>query len=149
MNSKKALKLAILFKVLAFIFLVAPMGALLIIKKDVYFIKGENVKLSIGCILTLIFLIFALLGKLKGMNSILILAMVEVLTYLMKVLVNDILLIIPCCMGGLVMYQIFDYFYKHYMEIHKIQRNAKLDQYARNSLVSVSEQEKNKKLWKA
>ena len=143
MNSKKALKLAILFKVLAFIFLVAPMGALLIIKKDVYFIKGENVKLSIGCILTLIFLIFALLGKLMGMNSIL------VLTYLMKVLVNDILLIIPCCMGGLVMYQIFDYFYKHYMEIHKIQRNAKLDQYARNSLVSVSEQEKNKKLWKA
>ena len=129
-------KLAIMFKILAFIFLIAPMAALLIVKKDVYFIEGENVKLSIGCILTLIFLIFALLGKLKGLNSILILAMVEILTYLMKSLVNDILIIIPCCMSGLIFYQIFDHFYKHYWEIHKIQRNAKLDQSARNSLTA-------------
>lgn len=129
-----AFKKAIIFKILAFIFLIAPMTALIIIKKDTYFIKGENVKLSIGCVLTLIFLIFALLGKLKGINSILILAIVEILTFLMKTLVNDILIIIPCCISGLAMYQLFDYFFKHYWEIHKIQRNAKLDQTARNSL---------------
>lgn len=143
------LQLAILFKVIAFIFLVAPMAALLIVKKDVYFIEGENVKLSIGCILTLIFLIFALLGKLKGMNSILVLAIFEILTYLMKTLVNDILIIIPCCMSGMVMYQLFDHFYKHYWEIHMIQRNAKLDQSARNSLAIEKEQEKQKLIFRS
>ena len=56
-----AFKKSILFKILAFLFLIAPTLTLIIIKKDVYFIEGETVKLSLGCILALIFLAFCLL----------------------------------------------------------------------------------------
>lgn len=127
----KAFRLSILFKILAFVGLLIPIATLIYLKKDVYFIKGETVKLSIGCILTLVFGLFCFLGKVKNLNGIIILAIIWILTYLMKSLINDILLIIPCCIAGLVIYNIFNYFYKHYHEIYLIQRNAKLDQSAR------------------
>lgn len=129
-----AFKKSILFKVLAFLFLIAPTLTLIIIKKDVYFIESESVKLSLGCILALIFLAFCLLGKVKDLNGIIVLAIVEILTYLLKSLVDDILIIIPCCMAGLIMFNVFNYFYKHYHDIYLIQRNASLDQKARNEI---------------
>jgi hypothetical protein len=130
----KAFKKSIFFKTLAFIGLIAPIIALLIVKKDVYFIKGETVKLSIGCMLTLVFGLLCFLGKVKNLNGIIVLAIIWVLTFLMKSLVDDILIIIPCCIAGLVIYNIFNHFYKHYHEIYLIQRNAKIDQVARQEV---------------
>lgn len=130
----KAFRKSIIFKILAFVGLLLPIATLIYLKKDVYFIKGETMKLSIGCILTLVFGLFCFLGKVKNLNGIIILAIIWVLTYLMKSLIDDILLIIPCCIAGLVIYNIFNYFYKHYHDIHLIQRNAKLDQTARQEV---------------
>ena len=130
----KAFRKSIIFKTLAFIGLIIPIATLIYIKKDVYFIKGETVKLSIGCMLTLVFGLMCFLGKVKNLNGIIVLAIVWVLTFLMKSLVDDILLIIPCCIAGLMVYKVFDHFYKHYHDIYLIQRNAKLDQTARNEL---------------
>ncbi len=130
----KAFKKSIIFKTLAFLGLLLPIATLIFIKKDVYFIKGETVKLSLGCMLTLVFGLFCFLGKIKNLNGIIVLAIIWVLTYLMKSLINDILLIIPCCIAGLVIYNIFNHFYKHYHDIYLIQRNAKLDQTARQEV---------------
>ena len=130
----KAFKKSIIFKILAFVGLLLPIATLIYLKKDVYFIKGETMKLSIGCILTLVFSLFCFLGKVKNLNGIIILAIIWVLTYLMKSLIDDILLIIPCCIAGLVIYNIFNHFYKHYHDIHLIQRNPKLDQSARQEV---------------
>lgn len=130
----KAFKMSLIFKIIAFVGLIAPVLTLIFIKKDVYFIEGETVKLSLGCIFALIFLLLSFLGKLKDLNGILILGIVEVLVYLLKSLVNDLLIIIPCCMAGLILYSMFNAGYKHYHEIYLIQRNAKLDQTARNDL---------------
>lgn len=133
----KAFRKSILFKTLAFIGLITPLITLIIIKRDVYFIKGESFKLSLGCILTLVFGLLCFLGKIKNLNGIIILAIIWVLTFLLKSLVDDILIIIPCCIAGLVVYNIFNYFYKRNHDIYLIQRNAKLDQTARQEVKSI------------
>lgn len=128
------LKKALLFKALAYILLITPMIALLVVKKDEYFIEGEQVKLSLGCILTLIFTFAALKGKLRDINPIVTLGIIWILVYLMQTLVDDLLIIIPCCMAGNLFYLVFNKFYNYYYEIYKVQRNAKIDQTARNKI---------------
>ena len=129
-NYKKAL----LFRILSIVGLIAPMLALLIIKKDTYFIKGESTKMSIGCILALIFTFFALKGKLKEVNSLVTLGIIWVLCFLLETLIKDLLIIIPCCMLGNMIYMVLNNFYKNYNQIHQVQKTAKIDQYARNEI---------------
>lgn len=131
----RAKKKAILFKILAFVFLLLPLTTLIVIKRDTYFaIKGESIKLSLGLIIALIFALMCLLGKVKKLNGIIILAILEVICFLLQSLMNDILIIIPCAIVGEMFYMIFNSFYKKYWEIYKLSRNASIDEAVRQEV---------------
>lgn len=134
MKMKKAFRKSILFKFLAFVFMLLPMLILIIVKRDTYFVEGEEVKLSIGCILTFIFVLMCFLGKLKNLNSIIILAILWILTFLMQTIILDVLIIIPCAILGNMFYLVFNYFYKYYHDIYIVGRNAKIDQASREEV---------------
>lgn len=131
----KAKKKAIIFKILAFVLLLAPLASLIVVKRDTYFaVKGESVKLSLGLIIALIFALMCLLGKVKNLNGIIILAILEVICFLLQSLMNDILIIIPCAIVGEMFYMIFNSFYKKYWEIYKLSRNASIDEAVRQEV---------------
>lgn len=131
----KAFKKSIFFKILAFVLLVLPTLVLVYIKKDVYFVKANEIyKISIGGALTIAFVVLCVLGKIKMLDKTIIIAIIWGLSFLLKTLINDILWVCPCCIVGTILFNIFNYFSKHYHEIYLIQRNAKLDQSARQEV---------------
>lgn len=125
---KKIFRNAILLKILAFILLIAPLATLFYLKKDVYFIKGESVKLSIGAMLTLIFILLIVLGKLKNVNGIIWLSIIWVLTIFMESILKDLKLILPLAISGLVLYNIINYFFNfEYQKFLKI-KDSEVDE---------------------
>lgn len=136
---KKALNKAILFKVLAFLLLIAPLLTLFIVKKDKYFITTEEtVKLSVGAVIALIFVVWQLLSKAKEdkemryFTGILKLGILEIIMYLMKSIVNDVLIIIPCAMSGMILFWIVDRFlFTPNWETYQICKKASIDERAR------------------
>lgn len=139
---KKAFRNAVLFKVLSIALLILPTLSLFIAKKDVYFISAEETtKLSIGAIIALITIIVLMISKgkeNKELSSFILifkLAIFELILWLMQSILNDILIIIPCAIGGVLLSWIVETFlFNPNWETYQICKKASIDEKARQTI---------------
>ena len=136
MKSKKSLINAIIFRTLAIILLIAPMIVLTVCRKDVWFVKEQNVnKMSIGFIIALIFSLLMLKGAFKNLDKrvvpMIVMATFAVITWLLDSIINDIFWVLLCSLIGYILYIAVDSVGTHYMRIYKEYSGEKIRAIAR------------------
>lgn len=85
---KTNIKIAIL-SILDFIFLFGPLATIMIINRNTYFYRQEGIKLSVGCIMGLVFVILLMKGKIKGLGAFWWCLIVTVMFYLIQTILID------------------------------------------------------------
>ena len=136
MKSKKSLINAIIFRTLAILLLIAPMIVLTVCRKDVWFVKEQNVnKMSIGFIIALIFSLLMLKGAFKNLDKrvvpMIVMATFAVITWLLDSIINDIFWVLLCSLIGYILYIAVDSVGTHYMRIYKEYSGEKIRAIAR------------------
>lgn len=104
------IKLLIL-RVCSFLVSIAPLAIIFILRGDTYLQKPyDAVKLTIGGVLIVIFLIMKVTGKLKMPRRIVLFFIVFIMSYLLKNIMDDIILISGMALAGeFVDYVAFQY----------------------------------------
>lgn len=112
---------SIIFKASAFLGLILPIGIWIIVNRQLYFTDVENgLKIGAGCVVALLVALFMILGKMKNLNPIIWLCILELLAYLLSSLIQDILWINLCAIIGEVFYMTLNVFYKKYNNLANI-----------------------------
>lgn len=100
-------KLVVLYA-LDWLFLLAPLGIVMFINRDIYFIKQEGIKLSIGCMMALVVGVCLSLGKLKEVKAVIWCLILTFISYFLQAILQDLTLILGAATIGLM----FDYVFK-------------------------------------
>jgi hypothetical protein len=125
----------LLFKTLAFIFLLLPLGILVYIRREIYFTtKDEALKLSFGFVFALIMGLLLLSNKTKNINGIIWCGILALLSYLLSSIMIDIMFVFICMGCGLTLYKIFNSISEYFKEIYKVKRNTKIQYKAKIEL---------------
>ena len=112
---------SIMYKAIAFFMLISPIAIWVTINRQQYFTDVENgVKIGLGCVIALLVALFMILGKMKGLNPIIWLCILELLAYLLSTLISDILWINLCAIIGEAFYMAFNLLYKKYNNLANI-----------------------------
>lgn len=97
---KKIIKLRIL-QLLSFVATVTPLLVVIVINWNSYVTTlSDGIKISIGLVMALLFLLLKVLGKLKMPKRVLFYALVCAMSYFLYPLIEDIVLISGMCLLG-------------------------------------------------
>lgn len=94
---KRQVKIIIL-KIFDFVFMLAPLAAILIFNRKQYFYSYQGYKLSFGCILSLVFMLLLMKRKIK-LNAFWWCLIVTVIVYFLESILKDAVII---CAAGTI-----------------------------------------------
>lgn len=134
---------AILFKFIAVVLLLAPIGVWMIINRNSYFTNTNGVKVSLGCVIALIIALNLALGKMKKLNPIIWLLIMEVLLILLKSILTDIVWINMCAIIGESLYLIFNYFFEKNKKLADAVSDEEVRERSRQEVKQTFTQEQN------
>ena len=128
-------KLALLFGLISFILLVAPIGGWIIYKRDEYFASSVADKMSIGLIIALLFVVSMLVGAFKQIEKritvVITLAIFYVLAMFLEPIIDDLRWVLLCALIGYVAYLPLWGLAKRDWNYHKVYNNEKVKIQAR------------------
>lgn len=128
MKSKRKMWRGVILRMLSFIVLVAPFGVLIYMKRDVWFIHGAD-KIGYGLMMLLAFAIAMITGALKDMDkrfgTLVALAIMGVVSWLLSTIMVDLWKILACASAGYAGYLLLDNFAKRDLGIYKSYRDEK------------------------
>ena len=123
------------FKIIAIILLITPLTFLAYTNKENWFVNNSY-RVSFGFILTFIFAILLLKNAFKNLDkrltTICFLITMSVIVWLLDSIIDDLFMILVCCLTGYVIYLIFDTVGSHLVEIYKVYKNEKIRNQARD-----------------
>lgn len=108
---------SIIFKIVELIILLSPFIALLIYRREVWFVQKEVVSVSVGFVLCCIVVFAVLKGYAKSIKGIVWSIILFVITFLMKSIIQDLYLILGASTLGLLLSFPFK---KLYEENHRV-----------------------------
>ncbi len=104
---KSKIKLCVLY-ILSFVVSVAPLVIYVVVNRDRYISTvTETVKLSIGCMICIVLLLLKLLGKLKMPSSTMAFGVIFLLSYFLKSVMDDFLVLSFLALVGDIADKIF------------------------------------------
>ena len=146
--AKKKFIRGIILQALSFIFLLAPLVALALIKKDIWFIHNASPeKISVGCIVALVFALCLLKGAFKELDkrfvTIITLAIMMVIVWCFDTILSDLFYIIMCSMIGYSLYLVLNLIGKKDYDYYKSYRDEKSRVEARQEALENKNKEDN------
>ncbi|MBQ8566484.1 MAG: hypothetical protein IJ445_02725 [Clostridia bacterium] len=131
---KSKFKLCILY-ILSFLTSVAPLVIYVVINRARYISTvTETVKLSIGCMICAVLLLLKLLGKLKMSSSTMTFGVIFLLSYFLKSITDDLLVLSFLALAGDIADKIF-----FHIPIKRVRENIRIDKTADATAEKVGE----------
>ena len=138
----------IILTIISFLVLIIPLAILVIVKRDTWFVHGVD-KIGLGFIITLVAAILLLKGAFKNLDKRIVglgtLAVLLILVWCFDSILDDLFLVLICCIIGYGCYLVIDIFARKdllYVKEYKSER-ARMD--ARFDSKKEAEEEKKQK----